>query len=57
MLDIITTPEFIVNMLAGLILIITGLVLNKKEKPWGIYLSLLGVAAIIVQVIRWFVIM
>jgi len=52
MIEIITDPQFIVNTAAGLVFIILGAILTKKEKKWGVYISLLGVIAIVVNIIR-----
>jgi len=56
MFEIITDLQFIVNTMAGLVFIIVGIILTKKEKKWGIYMSLLGIIAVVVNMIRVLVI-
>jgi len=51
MIEYLTSLEFIVNVVGAIIFIVAGLVLKRKGKEWGIYLSLLGIASIIINII------
>ena len=51
MIEYFTSREFIVSAIGSIIFIIAGLVLKKKGKDWGVYISLLGIASIVINIL------
>jgi hypothetical protein len=51
-----TSLELIVNLLAGFSVIIIGLIFIKKQKKWGVYVSALGAMSLVVNAIRFIII-